>query len=210
MSATQLPTDDYERELRLLGFEKIVGVDEVGRGALAGPVVAAAVLLPCDCAIGGIRDSKLVPEPERERLYEAIVASGAIWSVGIIGNEEIDRINILQATFAAMRIAVGGLGTPADYVLIDGRDRVDVGLPCRAIIDGDALCRSISAASIIAKVTRDRIMRQHHEIMPQYGFARHKGYATAVHRQAIIEHGPTSVHRFSFLGRILQDRVSHS
>ncbi len=208
MVSGNLPTDEQERELRACGFERIAGVDEAGRGALAGPVVAAAVLLPYNCHIVGVRDSKLVAEPERERLYGEITACALAWSVGIIDNAEIDRINILQATFQAMRLAVRGLAPSPDYVLIDGRDAVDVGTPCRAIVGGDGLCVSIAAASIVAKVTRDRLMRAHHEHLPQYGFARHKGYGTAVHRKAIIEHGPTALHRLSFLGRILQEQSS--
>jgi ribonuclease HII len=201
------PTDHHERELRTLGFERIAGVDEAGRGALAGPVVAAAVLLPCDVVIDGVRDSKLVPEQEREELYEKIIRHALCWSVGIVGQEEIDRINILQATFVAMRGALTSLAVRPDYVMIDGRDVVDVGLPCRAIIDGDALCRSIAAASIIAKVTRDRIMRELDLLLPGYGFARHKGYATEAHRRAIQELGPTQVHRLSFLGKVLQQKL---
>jgi ribonuclease HII len=203
-----LPTDDHEREIRALGFELIAGVDEVGRGALAGPVVAAAVILPVGCAIEGVRDSKLVPEPERERLYDEIAGRAICWGVGIVGHEEIDRINVLQATFVAMRHAVLALAQQPHYVLIDGRDMVDVGAPCRAIIAGDALCGSIAAASIIAKVTRDRIMRRQHELMPQYGFAQNKGYATEAHRRAILEHGPTFFHRHSFLGKLLRGKFS--
>ncbi len=200
------PTDEHEQELRALGFERIAGVDEAGRGALAGPVVAAAVLMPCDELIPGVRDSKLIPEEKREELYEEIIRRAHCWGVGIVGQEEIDRINILQATFRAMRIAVAELRIQPDYVIIDGRDAVEVGFPCRAIIDGDALCSSIAAASIIAKVTRDRIMRRLGEEMPAYGFAQHKGYATEAHRRAIREMGPTAVHRFSFLNKILQDK----
>jgi ribonuclease HII len=201
------PTNEREQELRLLGFEKIAGVDEVGRGALAGPVVAAAVLLPCDCIIDGVRDSKLVAEPERERLYDDILECAIAWSVGIVDNEEIDRINILQATFKAMHIAVSGLPLSPDYILVDGRDVVPFGIPCRAIIDGDALCHSIAAASLIAKVTRDRIMRNLDQILPHYGFARHKGYGTPEHRRAIIEHGPAGIHRKSFLGKVMQEKA---
>jgi ribonuclease HII len=195
--------DVYRLELQALGFGLVAGVDEAGRGALAGPVVAAAVILPEDCAIAGVRDSKLVPEPEREELYDEIVARAIGWSVGVVSEQVIDEINILQATFVAMRDAVGALEPRADYVLIDGRDAVEVGIPCRAIIDGDALCPSIAAASIIAKVTRDRIMRSIGEQLPQFGFARNKGYATAAHRDAIIEHGPTAVHRRTFLRKLL-------
>lgn len=208
MKRSILPTDDHERELHGLGFQHVAGVDEVGRGALAGPVVAAAVVLPHGSFIEGVRDSKLIPEPERESLYEHIVRDAICWSVGIVGEEEIDRINILQATFVAMRAAVVGVLPRPDFVLIDGRDAPDVGAPCRAIIGGDGLCRSIAAASIVAKVTRDRILRSKDREMPVYGFARHKGYATLEHRRAILEHGPTSFHRRSFLGRLLQERLA--
>jgi ribonuclease HII len=199
----KIPTFDAENELRELGFERVAGIDEVGRGALAGPVVAAAVLLPCDCPIEGLRDSKLVPERRREELYDEILRQAISWGVGIVGNEQIDRINILQATFVAMRIAYDQLVVAPDYVLIDGRDAISLGAPCRPVIGGDGACCSIAAASIVAKVTRDRIMRQYHEHLPQYGLDRNKGYATEEHRRAILEHGPTPIHRWSFLGRLL-------
>jgi ribonuclease HII len=197
--------DLYRREVQELGFGLVAGVDEAGRGALAGPVVAAAVILPEDCAIEGVRDSKLVPEPERERLYDEIVARAVGWSVGIVSERTIDEINILQATFVAMRDAVAALEPSAEYVLIDGRDAVEMGIPCRAIIDGDALCPSIAAASIIAKVTRDRIMRALDQHLPMYRFARNKGYATAAHRAAIAEHGAADVHRRTFLRKMSGD-----
>ncbi|HVK39924.1 MAG TPA: ribonuclease HII [Candidatus Kapabacteria bacterium] len=203
-AAPSLIVDVHRLEIQALGFGLVAGVDEAGRGALAGPVVAAAVILPDECDIPGVRDSKLVPEPEREELYELIVARALGWSVGIVSEQVIDEINILQATFVAMRQAVGALSPRAEYVLIDGRDAVEVGIPCRAIIDGDALCPTIAAASIIAKVTRDRIMRSLGEVMPQFGFARNKGYATAAHREAILEHGPAHVHRRTFLRRLLE------
>ena len=195
--------DTFSRELHGLGFALIAGVDEVGRGALAGPVVAAAVILPDNCTIDGIRDSKLVPEPERERLYAEIIECAIGWSVGIVEHEVVDDINIRQATFVAMKIAIDALVPRADYVLIDGRDAVELGIPCRAIIDGDALCPVIGAASIVAKVTRDRIMRALDESLPQFGFARHKGYATLEHRNAIVEHGPATIHRMTFLRKLL-------
>jgi ribonuclease HII len=138
-----------------------------------------------------------------------VVTSGALlWSVGIVDNNEIDRINILQATFAAMHQAVSGLALLPDIALIDGRDTPAVGVPCRALIGGDAICTSIAAASIIAKVTRDRIMREYHGHFPKYGFDRHKGYATVVHRKAILQFGPASIHRRSFLGKLLQEQMS--
>ncbi|MBS1912990.1 MAG: ribonuclease HII [Bacteroidetes bacterium] len=201
-----LPDYSHEDELRRLGFERIAGVDEAGRGALAGPVVAAAVLLPEGCVLPGVRDSKLVPEPEREQLYHLVAESALAWSVGIVENGTIDRINILQATFQAMRAAVGSLAVRPDYVLVDGRDVIATGHPCRAIIDGDALSVTIAAASLIAKVTRDRIMRDLHDTLPHYGFHRHKGYGTPEHRRAILQHGPAGVHRMSFLGKLLRER----
>jgi ribonuclease HII len=194
--------DEYRRELNELGFGHVAGVDEAGRGALAGPVVAAAVILPNGCTIEGIRDSKLVPEPQRETLYGEITAQAVAWSVGIVDERIIDEVNILQATFRAMRAAVDTLSTRADYVLIDGRDAIELEMPCRAIIDGDALCPSIAAASIVAKVTRDRIMRALDTRLPQFGFARNKGYATLYHRRALAEHGAADVHRQSFLKRM--------
>lgn len=205
IAAPTVIVDAYSLELQSLGFDLVAGVDEAGRGALAGPVVAAAVVLPSDCAIEGVRDSKLVPEPERERLYEEIIAAAVAWSVGVVSEQVIDDINILQATFVAMRAAVGSLVPRADYVLIDGRDAVEVGVPCRAIIDGDALCPSISAASIVAKVTRDRIMRALDAELPLFGFSHNKGYATATHRLAVLEHGPSSVHRRTFLRKLFTE-----
>ena len=201
---TTTPTFDSENELRSLGFEHVAGIDEVGRGALAGPVVAAAVLLPCDCTIEGLRDSKLLPERRREELYGEILSHAIAWGVGIVDNTQIDRINILQATFVAMRIAYDQLAVIPDYVLIDGRDALALGRPCRPIIGGDGTCCSIAAASIVAKVTRDRIMREYHETLPQYGLDRNKGYGTEEHRRAIMEHGVTPIHRWSFLSKLLE------
>lgn len=205
MAGTRLPTDSHERELRALGFEMIAGVDEVGRGALAGPVVAAAVVLPAGVAIDGVRDSKMVPEPERERLYDAVTAVALAWSVGVVESDEIDRINIRQATFKAMRCAVETLTEPPDYVLVDGRDTAGLAFPCRAVVGGDALSISIAAASLVAKVTRDRIMRRLGAQYPAYGFAKHKGYGTAEHRNAILAHGPAAEHRRSFLRKLFEE-----
>ena len=185
-----------------------MGIDEVGRGALAGPVVAAAVELPENCAIAGIRDSKTVPEHEREMLFDHICGEALSWGIGIVHNNEIDSINILRATFVAMKTAVADLPQTPDFALIDGRDLPDVGVPGQALIKGDSLSISIAAASIVAKVTRDRIMREEHLRFPVYGFAKNKGYGTATHRAAIGTHGPCSIHRLSFLTSILQQRLS--
>lgn len=199
-----LPTFRQEYDLGCDGYRRIAGVDEAGRGALAGPVVAAAVVLPPEFTIDGVRDSKLIPEPERESLYAAIVEGGALWSVGVVDSGTIDSINILQSTFRAMRSAVAGLASTPDFVLIDGRDQVDVGPPCRAVIGGDGLSISIAAASIIAKVTRDRIMRKLHDDDPRYHFDRNKGYGTPAHRFAIRRYGPSPVHRSTFLRNVMQ------
>lgn len=203
-----MPTDEHERELRAAGYTSVAGIDEVGRGALAGPVVAGAVILPEGFDVPGVRDSKTVPEPEREELFALITDAAIAWGVGIIDNRRIDSINILQATFLAMAQAVASLPVRPDIALVDGRDAPNVGVPCRSMIKGDSFCRSIAAASIVAKVTRDRMMREEDRCYPQYGLARNKGYGTAAHRAAIIEHGPSPIHRISFLGAILQQRIA--
>jgi len=203
----RLPTDDEELRLREAGYRLVAGLDEAGRGALAGPVVAAAVILPGGVRIDGVRDSKLVPEGERELLCQSIVDQALAWGVGLVDNRVIDHINILQATFQAMRQAVVALSITPDFVLIDGRDAVDVGSPCRALVGGDRTSHSIAAASIIAKVARDRFMRDLHQEYPLYTFNRNKGYGTPRHRQAIQDYGPSPVHRVSFLGRVMQLRL---
>jgi ribonuclease HII len=177
----------------------IAGVDEAGRGPLAGPVAAAAVILDPRRVPEGLADSKLLTAPERERLYEAIKASALAVSIAFCGPATIDRVNIRMATLQAMRRAVAGLSLRPDAAEIDGKD-VPEGLCCRAraIVDGDALVPAISAASIIAKVARDRLMMRLGVELPLYGFERHMGYATAEHRDAIAAHGPTRHHRFSF------------
>ncbi len=187
-----------ERELRAEGFCWIAGVDEAGRGPLAGPVTAAAVILPPDAAeLPGVFDSKQLNAAEREELFEALYAVKNIAiSVSSASVEEIDRLNILRATHLAMRRAVDGL-KQADFVLVDGLP-VQFMLPSRNIIKGDAKCASIAAASIIAKVTRDRLMDEADKKYPQYGFASHKGYGTAEHLEALQKYGATPIHRKSF------------
>ena len=187
-----------ERELRQEGFLFIAGVDEAGRGPLAGPVTAAAVILPADVEeLPGVFDSKQLKESEREELFAALYAvPGIRISVASATPEEIDRLNILRATHEAMRRAVAGL-QEADFVLVDGLP-VQFLLPSKNIVKGDARCASIAAASIIAKVTRDREMMKLDELYPQYGFAKHKGYGTADHLEALQKYGPLPVHRKSF------------
>jgi ribonuclease HII len=188
----------HERELHLAGFRSIAGIDEVGRGCLAGPVVAAAVILPERHRIKGIRDSKVLPRARREALYELILDRADAVGVGCVEVEVIDRINILQATKLAMREALGRLPQDPDHLLIDALSLRDVDLPQRPIIDGDAISASIAAASIVAKVTRDRICDEMDERYPAYGFSRNKGYGTRRHVDALLAEGPCEWHRRSF------------
>jgi ribonuclease HII len=188
----------HERELRLAGFQWIAGIDEVGRGSLAGPVVAAAVILPERHRIRGLRDSKVLPRSRREALYELILDRATAVGVGCMEVEVIDCINILQATKLAMREALGRLTQPPDHLVIDALSLPQVDLPQRPIIDGDAISASIAAASIVAKVTRDRICSEFDARYPAYGFARNKGYGTRRHLDALLEEGPCEWHRRSF------------
>lgn len=187
----------FEREAMPHAEGVPAGVDEAGRGPLAGPVVAAAAILPVDRMLPGLNDSKQVTPEDRESLYRALVAV-ADFGIGVVGPLDIDEINILQATIRAMRIAVAGLKGRPDVVLVDAVRIPDLPLAQNAIIRGDALCASIAAASIIAKVTRDRIMRQYDQVFPHYGFAQNKGYATPEHLDALRRHGPSPIHRRSF------------
>ncbi len=188
----------HDEALRKQGFFFIAGVDEAGRGPLAGPVVAAAVMLPAGLRIEGTNDSKKVPERERERLYEEIVRNAECIGIGIVEAEEIDRTDILRATRDAMTKALARLGRMPDLVLIDAVRLPHLAVQQRPIIKGDATSAAIAAASIIAKVTRDRLMLKHHEQYPHYGFDRHKGYATRDHITSIQKHGPCPIHRMSF------------
>ena len=196
------PTLEYERALHAGGIRFIAGVDEAGRGPLAGPVVAAAVILPEGVSIPGVDDSKKLTAAKREALYDVILAAALATGTGVIGHEEIDRINILQATYRAMHLALAGLSITPEHVLVDGNRFAGTGIPFTTIVDGDALSQSIAAASVIAKVTRDRILCAYDHQYPCYGFARHKGYGTAQHRAAIIAHGPCPIHRRTFLSGI--------
>lgn len=197
-----IPHTRYE-ELHWQQGMPVAGVDEAGRGALAGPVVAAAVILPQGCSsIQGVRDSKQIAENEREQLYDVVTTQALAWAVGIMDAAVIDEINILQATFRAMLQAVHGLQPQPRHLFIDGNRFTTSAIPFTTIIEGDAHSLSIAAASIIAKVTRDRIMRQAEQDHPHYGFAKHKGYATEQHRAAILQHGESPLHRKSFLTKL--------
>ncbi len=192
--------DFFEKMFYGRGYNRIAGVDEVGRGPLAGPVVAAAVVLSRNGIKEEVFDSKKISSKKREHLYEAILSEAQGVGIGIIGQEEIDRINILQATLKAMALAIENLSPPPDFILIDGLQGITLPIPQKPIRKGDQLCNSIAAASIIAKVTRDRMMLECHRKYPQYNFARHKGYGTKEHRRAIEKFGVCELHRKTFRG----------
>lgn len=205
---------DYEKELlrtekmkeyerKYASFSYICGIDEVGRGPLAGPVVAGAVILPRDCQILYLNDSKQLSEKKREELYEVIMENAVSTGLGFVSPERIDEINILQATYEAMRQAIGKLEKEPDLLLNDAVTIPGVEIRQVPIIKGDAKSVSIAAASIIAKVTRDRLMVQYDEIYPEYGFASNKGYGAAAHIEALKKYGPTPIHRRSFLKNLL-------
>jgi ribonuclease HII len=191
------PTDQFELEARHRGYRRIAGLDEAGRGPLAGPVVASAVVLPSRCRLTGCDDSKLLTEPEREELYAAITRRAVSIGIGSATEQEIDRLNILEATRLAMQRALAGLRPPPDCLLIDA-----ISLPCqipiRSIIKGDSLCISVAAASIVAKVTRDRLMAEYHRRYPRYNFLSHKGYGTEEHLKELATHGPCDIHRRTY------------
>ena len=196
-----------EEELYNSGANLICGIDEAGRGPLAGPVVVAAAIMPRDSMIEGVNDSKKVSEKKREKLYDLITDEAIAYGVGIIDQKEIDRINILNATKEGLTMAVKELNPKPDLIIVDALSKIDTeGIPYKSIIKGDAKCYSIACASIIAKVTRDRIMRQWDEVYPQYGFIKHKGYGTAAHISAIKEYGLCPLHRLSFVKNIVNTK----
>jgi ribonuclease HII len=194
------PKDFFERMFYGRGYQKIAGLDEVGRGPLAGPVVAAAVILPRQGIGQELFDSKKIPPKKRDGLYEAIRAEALGVGLGIVGQEEIDQINILEASLKAMVLAVESLPIPPDFLLIDGSHGLNLLIPQKPIRKGDQLSNSIAAASIVAKVTRDRMMLEYHERYPEYNFAEHKGYGTKAHRMAIAKFGICELHRKTFRG----------
>lgn len=193
----------YENEAKDKGYNVICGVDEAGRGPLAGPVFAAAVILPEGHIIEGVNDSKKLSEKKREMLFDKIIEECVCYSIGTASEKEIDEINILQATYLAMKRAVEGLEIKPDYVLIDGNRMPPLDIPAETIVKGDGKSASIAAASIIAKVSRDRYMLQLAEKYPQYEFEKHKGYGTKLHYEKIAEHGISDIHRKSFLKKVL-------
>ncbi|WP_457942230.1 ribonuclease HII [Caproiciproducens sp. LBM24188] len=193
----------YENAAKAKGYQYICGIDEAGRGPLAGPVFAAAVILPEGAVIEGLNDSKKLSAKKRELLYDKIMETALSWSVAFATEKEIDEINILQATFLAMKRACDGLKIRPDFALVDGNRMPQLGVEAETIIRGDGLSASIAAASILAKVSRDRLMLEIDKLYPEYQFAKHKGYGTALHTELIRKYGPCPVHRTTFLKKIL-------
>ncbi len=191
-----------ENEIYASGVNILCGVDEAGRGPLAGPVCAAAVVLPRGLEIPGLNDSKKLSEKKREALYDVIISSAMAYGIAFADVEEIERLNILHATFLAMNRAIAQLSVRPELALIDGNRDSDIEVPSRCIVKGDSRCADIAAASILAKVTRDRYMIKMAEQYPQYGFEQHKGYGTKQHYAALREHGATPIHRMSFLRKM--------
>ena len=199
-----LKLKEIDKEFFDMGMQYICGIDEAGRGPLAGPVVVGAVVMKPDSKLEWVNDSKKVTEKRREILYDRIIEESLAWGVGIVSWDEIDDLNILNATKKGLTIAlkqvVDKLQTKPDIVLVDALREIDtLGIPYQSIIKGDATCYSIACSSIIAKVTRDRIMREYDDAFPEYGFAKHKGYGTKEHIEAIKKYGPCLIHRKSFI-----------
>ena len=196
---------EIEKEYAAKGFKLICGIDEAGRGPLAGPVYAAAVILPDGCEIEGLNDSKKLTEKKREALFDVVKQKALYWGIGSADEKEIDEINILQATFLAMRRAVENMGVKPDLALVDGNQKPHIadGIEEVTVIKGDAKSMSIAAASILAKVSRDRFMLEIAEKYPEYEFPKHKGYGTKLHYEKIAEYGISDIHRKSFLKKII-------
>lgn len=194
----------YENEARNKGYKYICGVDEAGRGPLAGPVCAAAVILPEGLVIDGVNDSKKLTEKKREALFDVICNSAIAYSIVFADVDEIEEVNILRATMNAMKRAVESLDTKADFAYIDGNTMPSLEINAECLIKGDAKSISVACASILAKVSRDRLMLKYAQQYPQYSFEKHKGYGTKAHTEALLEHGPCPIHRMSFLKKILK------
>ncbi|WP_440453168.1 ribonuclease HII [Ruminococcus intestinalis] len=193
---------EFEKEALAKGYKSVCGVDEAGRGPLAGPVCAAAVILPEGVIIDGVNDSKKLSEKKRESLFDVIKEQAMSYSIAYATVDEIEEINILNATMLAMRRAIDGLEIKADYAMIDGNKIPPIDIDAECIVKGDAKSMSIACASILAKVSRDRLLYKYAEEYPMYGFDKHKGYGTKVHREAILKYGPCPYHRKSFLKKL--------
>lgn len=199
---------EFDREYRSKSAGLLCGVDEAGRGPLAGPVCAAAVILPDDVELPGLNDSKKLTDKKRRELYDIITEQALSWSVALVDEKTIDEINILQATFRAMEQAVAGLTMTPDLVLVDGNREPPLPMKTECVVGGDGKSASIAAASILAKVTRDRLMEELDETYPQYGFAVHKGYGTKRHYEALRTYGPSPIHRQTFLKKFYEKNQS--
>ncbi len=199
---------EFDREYRSKSAGPLCGVDEAGRGPLAGPVCAAAVILPDDVELPGLNDSKKLTDKKRRELYDIITEQALSWSVALVDEKTIDEINILQATFRAMEQAVAGLTMTPDLVLVDGNREPPLPMKTECVVGGDGKSASIAAASILAKVTRDRLMEELDETYPQYGFAVHKGYGTKRHYEALRTYGPSPIHRQTFLKKFYEKNQS--
>ena len=197
---------EIETSVRSEGYEIICGVDEAGRGPLAGPVCAAAVILPMGLEIPGLTDSKKLTDKKRRELFPVIKEQAVAYGIGFASHEEIDEINILQATYLAMERALAQLSVKPDIALIDGNREKDFGLPVRTVVKGDSLSMNIAAASILAKVTRDDLMLELAEKYPEYGFEVHKGYGTKAHYEALRAHGASAIHRMTFLKKFYGEK----
>lgn len=193
----QIENEYYDK-----GYTLVCGVDEAGRGPLAGPVCAGACILPRGLAIEGLNDSKKLTDQKRRMLYDIITSQAVAWAVCMVDEKVIDDINILQATYQAMRGAVEKLSVKPDFVLVDGNRDPQLGIPTLTVIKGDAKCANVAAASILAKVTRDRFMEDMDAKYPGYGFKVHKGYGTKAHYEALTEKGPSEIHRLTFLKKL--------
>lgn len=193
---------EFEKEALAKGYKSVCGVDEAGRGPLAGPVCAAAVILPEGVIIDGVNDSKKLSEKKRKSLFDVIREQALSYSIAYATVDEIEEINILNATMLAMRRAIDGLDIKADYAMIDGNKIPPIDIDAECIVKGDAKSMSIACASILAKVSRDRLLYKYAEEYPMYGFDKHKGYGTKVHREAILKYGPCPYHRKSFLKKL--------
>lgn len=197
---------EIERECFAGGLELVCGIDEAGRGPLAGPVCAAAVILPRELEIPGLNDSKKLTDKKRRELYDIITSEAVAYGIAMASEQEIDEINILQATFLAMERAAAQLNVTPDLALVDGNREPKLPMPVKTVIKGDSRSASIAAASILAKVTRDRLMEELDETYPAYGFAVHKGYGTKRHYEALQEHGPSPIHRMTFLKKFYGEK----
>lgn len=194
---------EYEGMFAKQGYSCICGVDEAGRGPLAGPVCAAAVIFPQGLVLDDVNDSKKLTEKKREKLFDVIKENASAYSVAWASVEEIEKMNILRAAMLAMKRAIEALSVPADFAIIDGNKSPDVSIPTFSLVKGDSLSQSVAAASILAKVSRDRLMLQYAEQYPQYHFEKHKGYGTKLHKEALLQYGSSPIHRKSFVETFL-------